>query len=200
VIQKLSKGWWLLALCGILDAILALLNLSVFRQGPLAPQSIVTDMCTLALAAGVCTIAAGLWDFRQGRSWLLVLNGLAFSAYGLLPILWRGPLSFRVFALLVVVMAVSIGTLELTTARTPGRGIAGKWVLGLAGAVSISFAFAFLALALRWIELEPALHSALFLWFGSYFAFSAISMLGLALRLDGLQAAIHGMAGGALAV
>ncbi|HMD98138.1 MAG TPA: hypothetical protein VKM93_12525 [Terriglobia bacterium] len=181
--------WWLLALCGVLDAILALLNLSM--QDPdgsltwriFVPMSTGMLMCRLAVAAGACTIAAGIWRSREGKSWLLVLNGLAFSAYGLIPMIFSTrPLSFRLFAFLLVVMAMSIGILELATARTLRRHVADKWFLRLTGAASVGFALAFFALGVRWIKLEPGSHSV-FLWLGSYFGFSAICMLGLALRL-----------------
>src|SRR5271157_5378067 len=128
--------WWLLALCGVLDAILALLNLSM--QDPdgsltwriFVPMSTGMLMCRLAVAAGACTIAAGIWRSREGKSWLLVLNGLAFSAYGLIPMIFSTrPLSFRLFAFLLVVMAMSIGILELATARTLRRHVADKWFL-----------------------------------------------------------------------
>ena len=200
MIQTLIKNWWLLALCGVLDATLALMNLSM--QGPdgsltlriFLPWSTAMLMCRFALAAGACTIAAGIWSSRKGRSWLLVLNGLAFSAYGLLPILWTGPLSFRLFACLLVVMAMSIGILELVTARTLQRQhhVADGWFLGLAGAASVGFALAFFALGFRWIRLEPGPYWRGFLWLASYFGFSAICMLGLALRLHSLGPSQHG--------
>jgi hypothetical protein len=41
---------------------------------------------------------------------------------------------------------------------------------------------AFFALGFRWIKLGPGSHADL-LWLGSYFGFSAICMLWLALRL-----------------
>jgi hypothetical protein len=108
----------------------------------------------LALAASACTIAAGIWGSAKGKSWLLVLNGLAFSAYGLIPLFWRGPLSFDFFALLLVVMAMTIGILALAIARTLRRYVADEWFFGLAGAGSVGFALAFLALVNRWIQLE----------------------------------------------
>jgi len=200
MIQTLIKNWWLLALCGVLDALLALMNLSM--QGPdgsltlriFLPWSTAMLMCRLALAAGACTIAAGIWSSRKGRSWLLVLNGLAFSAYGLLPILWTGPLSFRLFACLLVVMAMSMGILELVTARTLQRQhhVADGRFLALAGAASVGFALAFFALGFRWIKLEPGPYWRGFLWLASYFGFSAICMLGLALRLHSLGPSQHG--------
>jgi hypothetical protein len=141
----------------------------------------------LVLVGGACTIAAGIWKSVKGKSWLLILNGLAFSAYGLIPFVWKGFISFRVFALLTVVMATTFGILALAIARTRRPHGADKWFFGSAGAASVSFALAFVALANRWIRLERRpVHPSIFLWFCVYFGFSAISMLGLALHLHRL--------------
>ena len=189
MIQTLIKNWPLLALCGILDAIISVIYLIMKEtDGPLAFHSwngTVVFLGKLALAAGACTIAAGILRSTNGKCWLLVLNGLAFSAYGLIPRLWRGPLSFLFFARLLIVMAISIGIFELLTTRTLRRQHpADGWFLGLAGIASFGFALAFLALTMGWIQLESRpLHASLFLWLVSYFGFSAICMLVLALRL-----------------
>jgi hypothetical protein len=194
--ETLTKSWWLLALCGVLDAALAALNLFMFAWDgspawrTFAIRGAALLMSRIALAAGLCTIAAGIWSFGKGRSWLLVLNGLAFSAYGLIPRLWRGPLSFLLFARLLIVMAISIGIFEMLTARNLGRQrhVTDGWFLGLAGVASFGFALAFLALTLNWIQLESRpLHASLFLWLVSYFGFSAICMAGLALHLQNRQ-------------
>jgi hypothetical protein len=195
LIQTLIRNRWLLALCGVLDAIIAAIYLIMYDSGPDGPLTFqswngtVVFLNRLALAAGACTIAAGLWTSGKGKSWLLVLNGLALSAYGLIPLFWRGPLSFFLFARLLVVMAVSIGILALVTARTlwRQRHIVDEWFFGLAGAASFGFALAFLALVFGWIQLERRpFHPSVFLWLCSYFGFSAICMLGLALRLHRL--------------
>lgn len=193
MIQTLTKNWWLLALCGVLEAIYSFANL--FMQDPdgsltlrkYALKSTVVFLGKLALAAGACTIAAGMWRSAQGKSWLLVLNGLALSALGLIFTFWTGPVAFRTIALLLVVMAMSIGIFELVIARASRRQrhVADEWFLGLAGAASVGFALAFLAFAFRWIKLESRPQSD-FLWFSSYFGFSAMCMLGLALRLHDL--------------
>jgi hypothetical protein len=192
MLQTLIKNWWLLALCGMLDATLAALNLFMFAwDGSPAWRTFAIRgawllMSRIALAAGLCTIAAGIWSFGNRRSWLLVLNGLAFSAYGLIPLVWKGPLSFLFFARLLMVMAISIGIFELLTTRTVRRQHpADGWFLGLAGIGSFGFALAFLALTIGWIQLESRpLHASLFLWLVSYFGFSAICMLAFALRLN----------------
>jgi uncharacterized membrane protein HdeD (DUF308 family) len=194
VIQTLIKNWWLLALCGVLEAIYSVANL--FMQdahGSLtlrthALKSTVVFLGKIALAAGACAIAAGIWRSTKGQSWFLVLNGVALSALGLiLNGIFGFRISFRTIALLLVVIAMSIGIFELVIARTlhRGRHVVDEWFFGIAGAASLGFALAFLAFAFHWIKLEPGAHLD-FLWFGSYFSFSAICILGLALRLHSL--------------
>ncbi|HTT62582.1 MAG TPA: hypothetical protein VMG35_12095 [Bryobacteraceae bacterium] len=191
MIQTLIRNWWLLALCGIADAIIAFLY--VMMQGAAGPltfhawNSTVVLLGELAMAAGACTIAAGLWRSQKGKCWLLVLNGLALGALGLIQYaLVRFRISFLTIALLIILMAVSAGILDLVTARTLRRlrHAWDGWLLGLAGAASVGFALAFMALGLRWLRIAPESHADLF-WLGSYFGFSAICMLGLALRLRG---------------
>jgi hypothetical protein len=186
LIQTLTKNWWLLVLCGVLEAIMSVVYFIIYNTTPdtYGGKGVEVFVNRLALAAGACTIAAGIWGSVRGISWLLVLNGLALSAYGWMALFWRGPLSFRFFALLVVVMAMSFGMLALAIARALRRRVADNWFFGLAGTVSIGVALAFLALASHWIQLERRLfHPSVFLWFCFYFGFSAICMLGLALRL-----------------
>ncbi|HEV3040335.1 MAG TPA: hypothetical protein VHA33_21405 [Candidatus Angelobacter sp.] len=62
-----------------------------------------------------------------------------------------------------------------------------EWFLGLAGVASIAFVVAFLLV-------RTAEAGATFIWLSCYSGFSAICMLGLALRLRGLRASIHRMA------
>ena len=135
----------------------------------------VVQMGMLALAAGICTIAAAWWSPRKSTSWLLVLNGLACSALGLIFTFWKGRLAFSTVALLIVVMAVSAGVYQLVTARS-------SWLLSATGAASGAFALAFLAFVFGWIQLDPVAPSQTLHWLGSYFGFSAVGMLWLALR------------------
>jgi uncharacterized membrane protein HdeD (DUF308 family) len=193
VIRTLAKNWWLLALCGALDAIYSALNFFMRRpDGTLALRTsmhrgTIVQMGILVLAAGACTIASIFLTSRKGKSWLVLLNGLACSALGLIFTFWTGPLAFRTVALLIVVMAVSMGVYELATARTLRR-LVDECLFGVAGVASAGFALAFLALAFHWIKLDPRSPEQSLLWIGSYFGFSAVCMLGLALRLHGLPA------------
>ena len=70
LIQSLSKNWWLLALCGVLDAAISVVYLIMYDSGPDAPFTLGTAvfLSRLAVAAGACTIAAGIWRSAQGKS------------------------------------------------------------------------------------------------------------------------------------
>ena len=193
--QSLVKSWWLLALCGVLDALFAvLIVLMGSRDGsPILHRFIhgrdaILQLGLLALAAGVCTIAASMWRSRKDNSWLLVLNGLACSSLGLLIAFGANrPITFRTIALVTVIMAISIGMYELATARTLRGHRTDEWLLGAAGVVSVGFAVVFLGFVLRWIKLDPSPSAQTFHWLGSYFGFTAICMVGLALRWNGFH-------------
>ena len=179
----------LLAMCAILDAIIAGIYFLMYDTGPDGPLPVhewygaAMLLSRIALAAGVCSIAAGLWPSAKGRSSLQILNGVALSAYGVIPLVWKGPLAFDRLALLLIAMAAAIGILALAIARASRRSVADTWFFGLAGAGSLGFAVAFLALVNRWIQLERRpFHPSVFLWLCAYFGFTAICMVGLARR------------------
>jgi len=189
LIGALAKTWWLLALCGIIDAICAAMNLLMLNpDGSLslrrfALPNAVWDMSMLALVAGACAITAGLWNSGSGNSWLLSLHGLALGAFGLIGVspLVRGPLSFRPISLLFVLMAVCVGAFALGTAQTLRRGASDRWFLRVSGAASLGFALSFIAVGFGWVRLGSP-HS-FWIWMSSYFGLCAIFMLYLALRV-----------------
>ena len=136
--RSLRNAWWLLVLCGILDAMRATINLLMMNPSVVLPRfglaTAVWDMGILALAAGACAIAAGLWSIGRDHSWLLSLHGIALGVFGAIAVssLVKGPLSFRPVSLLFTVMAASIGAFAFATAQTQRRGSRGRWFL-LAG-------------------------------------------------------------------
>lgn len=195
--QTLTKTWWLLTLCGVLDAMHSAMNLLMLNPDGSASwrryalQNGVWDMGMLALAAGACAIAAGLWSSGRDKSWLLSLHGLALGGFGLIAVspLVRGPLGFRPVSLLFVVMAASIGAFALATARTLRSDVPERWFLSVAGLASIGFAFSFFAVGFGWVRVgSPHFY---WVWMSSYFGFCAIFMLGLALRLNRLRKAVY---------
>jgi uncharacterized membrane protein HdeD (DUF308 family) len=188
LIRTLIKNWWLLALCGVFDAIISVTYFYHAEHG-FALKGTLVFLGRLTLAAGACTIAACVGRPTKGECWLLMLNGLALGALGLIfNGLFGFEINFTTVALLIILMAMSIGILELITARTlrRQRHVADGWFLGLAGVASLGFALAFFALGFGWIKLEPGPAQTLH-WLGAYFSFSAVCMLLLGLRLGPLK-------------
>jgi uncharacterized membrane protein HdeD (DUF308 family) len=206
MIRSSIRSWWLLALSGVLYAMFSFLMLfwlspdgSPSLRSFVTPRGMVPLLGTLALAAGICTIAAAIWSSTRGISWFLMLNGLVCCALGLMINLGATrPVAFRTLALLIFGMAVSIALHELAMARTLRGRLVDEWLLAGAGVVSVGFAGVFLGFALRWIRLEPSPSGETFYWLGSYFAFSAACMLGLALRQLRPPTASYSMSDGAL--
>ncbi|HZS54970.1 MAG TPA: hypothetical protein VFA65_11240 [Bryobacteraceae bacterium] len=185
MVQKLVKNWWLLALCGVLEGVISVIYFNHSGNGFHRLRDMIF-LGNITLAAGVCTVAAGVWRPANDNRWLVVLNGLALGALGLIfdgIIGFR--ISFRTVAFLIILAALSIGIFELITAQVirRRRHPADGWILDLAGIVSVAFALVFFALGLGWIKVVPGSFLDV-LWLGSYFGFSAICMLWLAFRLQ----------------
>jgi uncharacterized membrane protein HdeD (DUF308 family) len=206
MMRTLIRNSWLLALCGVLYAMFSFVILfwlspdgSPILRSLVAARGMAPLLGILALAAGAGTIAAAIWSSTKGNPWFLALNGLACSALGLLIVLGANrPVAFRTLALFIVVMAGSIGIYELAAARTVRGLLVHGWLLAAAGVVSVGFAGVFLGFALGWIRLEPSPSGQTFYWLGSYFAFSALCMLGLAFRQIKPPAAGYSMSDGAM--
>jgi hypothetical protein len=165
MIQRLVKDWWLLGLCVALEAIIAMTYFNYAGHGTNRRNAMV-PLGELTLAAGICTIAAGILRSVEGKRWLLVLNGAACSALGLILAFWTGRIAFRTIALLIIVMAVSLGAHELASAgRLQWR--MRQWLPGTAGVVLVGFAVVFFAFVLGWIKLDPAGPAQTLFWLGS---------------------------------
>lgn len=172
------KGWWLLVLCGLLDAIYA--AMSVLMASPRTHLG--ADMSLLALAAGACAVAAGLWNSGRSGSWLLATHGLALGAVGVIGIspLVRRPLGFGEVAPFFALIGFSAGVVALGMAQ--GTNCAPiRYLLTASGAASLVYACSFAAVGFGWIKLGPP--PAYWIWMSSYFAFTALCMFSIATRL-----------------
>lgn len=192
MIKTLIKNWWLLALRGVLAALFSVMaflmqsSAETFTLREFATKGMVAFLGILALAAGICTIAAGIWRVTDGKWWLLALDGLGISAAGLI-LMRSDSITFPMVTYLLIGLALTIGVVELVAARMLRRHVPDEWFLALGGVASIGFALAF-------IVIKPEQPASTLMWLGSYSGFSAICMLGLALRLRSLRVSIHKLA------
>lgn len=192
MIQTLIRNWWLLLLRGCLALVFSAMTFlmqssaETFTLREFAMKGMVVFLGMLALIAGACTVAAGIWRASEGKWWLLMLDGIFVSSAGLLLIL-ANRFSFWTVTQAVVVLAAATGILELATARSLRRHVPDEWFLALAGVVSLGFSLVFLLL-----KIEDA--GRMFMWLGSYSGFGALCMLALALRLRRLRTSVHTLA------
>lgn len=192
MIRTLIKNWWLLALRSLLAALFsvaAFLMLSTAESYTLqefATKGITVLFGIMAAAAGVFTVLAGIWRSREGKSWLLVLDGLCICAVGVLLILSQS-ITFSMVVSALVALAMIIGVLELAAARLVRRHMPDEWFLICAGIASLAFGLTFLVV-------RPDQAASTLIWLGSYSGFSAICMAGLALRLRNMRASVHKLA------
>lgn len=189
MIRILIKNWWLLALRAAFALLFAVLAFSLrstadsFLIGEFAMANLVVIFGLLAFVAGLCTMAAAVWDSEPDKWWLLFLDGLGICAAGVLAIMAKS-MTLTALIHIIVGWAIVMGFLEVAIALKVRRHIPDEWLLLLAGLASIGFGLGFI---LAWSgEMRAA-----FTWLGAYAAFSASCMAGLALRLRSLRTSIH---------
>jgi uncharacterized membrane protein HdeD (DUF308 family) len=127
---------------------------------------------------GVFATIAG----ARGRSWLLLVEGLAGIVAGVLVILWP-QLSALVLVLLVAAWAILTGLLELGAAYMLRRVVRNEWLLVLGGIVSIVFGVLLAA--------NPRAGLVTIVWlFGAYMLVFGAFAFALALRLRSTRATL----------
>jgi uncharacterized membrane protein HdeD (DUF308 family) len=189
MLRVLIHNWWLLALRGVFAALLALFAFSMHTTAgtwllsAMASAGLVVVFGILAIAAGLCTMAAAVRGAAQDRSHLLLADGIAICIGGGV-ILLAPRLDLAWLVATVAVLAMAVGVLEIMMARRLRRHIPDERILALSGAVSF-FLGAYFALA-RPMQTGPMLQ-----WLGVYAAFSAVAILALAFRLHSLETTVH---------
>lgn len=174
-------GNWL-ALRGVLA--LALGMLSILYPGS-ALFAFTAVFAAFSLADGLVSLGAGFTGLahHRGRWGAFILRGLLGIAVGVLFIVL--PLYATIsYALLSVLMvagwAILAGLLEIAAAVRLRRAIAGEWLLGLSGGLSVLLGLAILAMLL----LFPAATLLSLAWIIGIYAIAAgIALFAQALRL-----------------
>jgi len=192
MIRTLINNWWLLALRGVFALAFAILAFSLrrlaesFLTRPIVHAGVVVIFGLLALAAGICTIAASVRRAGKDKSHLLLWDGIAVCIGGLVIVL-APKLELTWLVYIVAIWAVVVGVLELLIARSLRRHIPDEWSLAFAGAGSLRLGAYFL--------LQRSNEGAsVLLWLAVYAAFSAVTILVQAYRLRALRSSIHAVA------
>jgi uncharacterized membrane protein HdeD (DUF308 family) len=160
--------WWALALRG-LAAIL--LGIAAFAWPGITLLVLVVLFGAYVLVDGVFALVGG----ALGRSWLLLLEGVAGIVVGILTFVWPA-MTALVLLFLVAAWALVTGVAELVAAVRLRRFIKNEWLLVVVGVASVVFGILLL------VRPGAGLLTLVYLT-GAYALVFGVLLVGLAFRL-----------------
>jgi len=169
----LARNWWSLVIRGILGILLGIL---AFAWPGVTVRALVLLFGAYALIDGIVNLAGAVRAVGAHERWgALLLEGIIGIAAALVTIFWP---AITALALVYVIAAWAIitGIAEIAAAIRLRRHVAGEWLLGIAGVLSIIF-----GLIIAAVPLVGAVVMAI--WFGAYAFIFGLVLLALGLRL-----------------
>ena len=172
-VDTLSRNWWAVVLRGVAGI---LFGIGIFLMPGLSLAVLVLLFGAYAFVDGIFGIVSAIR--RRGTSdrwWLLLLEGIAGVAVGIITLLWPGITAF-VLLYLIAFWALITGVLEEAAAFRLRQVITNEWLLVLTGLTSI-------ALGVVLLLFPRAGVLAVVLWIGAYAFVTGILLIALGFRL-----------------
>lgn len=175
MMDVLARNWWALALRGLFAVLFGLL---AFAWPGLTLAALVILFGAYSLVDGVFGLVAAVRAAEaHERWWLLVLEGLAGIAVGLITFMWPG-ITALVLLYLIAWWALVTGVFEIAAAIRLRKEISGELTLVLGGAASVIFGLVLL--------FRPGVGALAVIWLiGTYALVFGGLLLMLAFRLRG---------------
>jgi uncharacterized membrane protein HdeD (DUF308 family) len=173
MLAPLTRYWWVLAVRGVAAL---LFGLAAFIWPGLTLAVLVALFGAYAFVDGLFALVAAIRSAREHEDgWIVLLEGLAGIAAGLVTFFWPG---ITALALLSIIAAWSIvtGILEIMAAIRLRKVIEGEWLLALSGVASLMLGLLLIVM--------PRAGALAFVWLvGAYAIVFGVLMLALAFRL-----------------
>ena len=132
--QVPPRSWWMLGIRGVFAV---LFGLTALFMPLLALFAVVIFLGAYFLIDGVMAVVAAVQGRKNFRLWwLLLLEGLAGIAIGLMTFFWPGRTAL-VLLYFVASWAIITGIFEIATAFSGWLRVSHEWTIALAGVVSI---------------------------------------------------------------
>lgn len=170
--EVLAQNWWAVLARGVLGLLFGVI---AFLSPGATILSLVILFAAYMLVDGVFAIVAAVRAARANERWgLLVLEGVADIAIGVLGFLWPG-LTAVAFVVMLAAWALVTGVLMVAA----GFRLSiphGRWLLVLSGVVSIVFGVL--------LAMAPILGAVVLTWWlGAYAVVFGVMLIALAFRL-----------------
>jgi uncharacterized membrane protein HdeD (DUF308 family) len=168
----LARNWWAVALRGVFAILFGIIAF-VFPGATIL--SLLLLFAAYMLVDGVFAIVAAVRAARAGERWgLLVLEGIADIATGVIVFLWPG-ISLLAFVLLMAAWAIVSGVLMAAAAFRLPKDY-GRWWLVIGGIASVIFGVL--------LAIAPLIGAVVLTWWlGAYALVFGVTLLVLAFRL-----------------
>jgi len=172
-VDTLARNWWIVLLRGVAGIIF---GLATFLVPDISLAALVLVFGAYAFADGVLAIISAIrWRGETDRWWVILLEGLAGVAVGVITLFWPG-ITALTLLYMIAAWALVTGALEIAAAIRLRKIIIGEWLLVLSGIASIA-----LAVLLALFPSAGAL--AVVLWIGAYALVFGALLIVLAFRL-----------------
>ena len=176
MLDTLTRHWWVLAIRGVIAVIFGVCALI---WPALTLIVLVALFGAYALVDGIFEVIAALRAAGHARNWwVLLIEGLLGIVLGLLTFFWPS-ITALVLLIFIAVWAILTGIMELVAAIELRREIAGEWLLGLSGVLSVLWGVILFA--------RPGAGALAIAWLiGAFAILFGLSLLALAFRLRGM--------------
>ena len=170
--STLAENWWAIVLRGVAGVAFGVIT---FFEPGISLAALVLVFAAYAFTDGVLAIMSAIRHHGTAHWWLLLLDGIAGVAAGVIAVLWPG-ITAIVLLYLIAAWSLVTGVFEIAAAIRLRKAITGEWLLVLAGLASIG-----LGVLLFLFPGPGAL--ALVLWIGAYALVFGILQIALGIRL-----------------
>jgi len=168
-----ARTWWAVGLRGLLSIVFGVLAL-IWPE--IAVEALVLLFGAYVLVNGVFTILSAIAGRREYRQWWLVLlEGVAGIAFGVITIGWPR-ITAVVLLLLIAGWAIATGILQIVAAILLRKELSGEWLLVLSGVLSLVLGVL--------LAMQPQAGAIAFVWLiGAYAILFGVLLIALAFRL-----------------
>jgi uncharacterized membrane protein HdeD (DUF308 family) len=175
-LDGLRQNWWLVLLRGVAGILFGIIT---FVAPGISLAALVLLFGAYAFADGVLAIATAIRRRSADRWWLLLLEGIAGIAAGVVTLLWPG-ITALALLYLIAAWALVTGVFEIAAAIRLRKVITGEWLLALSGILSIGLGVL--------LVLAPGPGAlALVIWIGAYAFVFGILLVALGFRLRSVR-------------